>query len=245
MAPAITSPLRVAPSALHDESEPSLQNGDRLNFAAFSRRWQSMPSLKRAELLRGRVYMQAAVSAEFHGGPDNRIQTWLGTYAAHVDGVHAFTNATARCDDLNAPQPDGALCLDSRFGGRTRLDERGFLIGAPELVAEIAASSASYDLFDKLEVYEEFGVEEYVVWLAHEREIRWFRRRDSKLQLQPAGADGISRSEVFAGLWLDAAAMVRGDMRRVLAALHEGLESPEHLSFSEGLRERASDAGAP
>jgi Uma2 family endonuclease len=188
--------------------------------------------------------MQAAVSAEFHGAPDNRIQTWLGTYAAHVEGVHAFTNSTARCDDQNAPQPDGALCLDARCGGRSRLDERGFLLGAPELVAEIAASSASYDLFDKLEVYEEFGVEEYIVWLAHEGEIRWFRRDAGKLQSQPLGADGVFRSEVFSGLWLDAAAMVRGEMRRVLSFLHEGLASPAHVEFAQSLRNRTSNTEA-
>jgi hypothetical protein len=39
------------------------------------------------------------------------------------------------------------------------------------------------------------------------------------------------RSEVFPGLWLDAAALVRGELATVLAIVQQGLGSPEHAAF--------------
>ena len=44
-------------------------------------------------------------------------------------------------------------------------------------------------------------------------------------------AQGIYRSEVFPGLWLDAPALLRGDLAAVLACLQEGTRSPEHAAF--------------
>lgn len=240
MTPVVIEPAARPSRGRRSSPVPHLQNGDRLEFDEFERRWEAMPWLKKAELINGRVYMQGTVSAEFHGGPDNQIQGWLCVYAAHTDGVNAYTNSTARCDDKNAPQPDGALCIASACGGQSRTNEKGVLIGVPELVAEIAASSASYDLHDKLEVYERFGVQEYFVWLAYEEEIRCYRLREGKFQPLTADAQGVVRSEVFPGLWLDVAAMMRDDMRRALAALNEGIASKEHAEFVERLKSTRS-----
>ena len=55
-------------------------------------------------------------------------------------------NATVRLDTLNEPQPDLLLM---RENGQAQLDADGYISGAPEFVAEIAASSASYDLHQK------------------------------------------------------------------------------------------------
>jgi hypothetical protein len=40
------------------------------------------------------------------------------------------------------------------------------------------------------------------------------------------------RSQVFPGLWLDPKALLNGDLKTVLAALREGLASPEHRAFA-------------
>ena len=53
---------------------------------------------------------------------------------------------------------------------------------------------------------------------------------------QPAGAGqrGILLSDligVFPGLWLDAAALIRGDLPQVMLVLQQGLASPEHAAF--------------
>lgn len=121
-----------------------------------------------------------------------------------------------------------------------KLDPKGIIEGAPEWVGEISASTVSIDLHKKLHVYQRNGVREYVVWRVQESAIDWFVLRQSQfVQLQPDAA-GIYRSEVLPGLWLDAPAMVRGDMATVLQKLQEGIDSPEHRAFVAELQQRAA-----
>jgi Uma2 family endonuclease len=61
-------------------------------------------------------------------------------------------NPTVRLDLDNEPQPDAVLLVDASCGGQSRLSDDGYIEGAPELVAEIAASTASIDLRDKFRI---------------------------------------------------------------------------------------------
>ena len=89
----------------------------------------------------------------------------------------------------------------------------------------------SYDLHAKLHVYRRNGVREYIVWRVLEQTIDWFVLRAGQYERLPVEANGLSRSEVFPGLWLDPAALVRGDLATVLAIVQQGLGSPEHATF--------------
>ncbi len=109
------------------------------------------------------------------------------------------------------------------------------MTGAPELVAEIAASSASYDLHDKLNAYRRNGVREYVVWRVWDGAVDWFVLRAGRFEKLSPSSDGIYRSETFPGLWLDAAAVMRGDAARVLQVVQQGLASAEHAEFVQRL----------
>ena len=139
----------------------------------------------------------------------------------------------------NEPQPDAVLFIDPTSGGQARITADDYLEKAPELVAEVAASSASYDLNTKFNVYRRNEVREYIVWRVLDREIDWFVLREGefvRLQLDDAG---LYRSKVFPGLWLDPAALVRGDTQSVQAALQRGLASREHAEFSARLNPEA------
>jgi Uma2 family endonuclease len=138
-----------------------------------------------------------------------------------------------RLDLDNAPQPDCYLRLLPEHGGQARLVE-GYVQGAPELIAEIAASSASYDLHDKLNAYRRNGVREYVVWRVWDRAIDWFVLREGRFDRHPPDDDGVYRSLTFPGLWLDVQAVIAGDMGRVLDVLNQGLASDGHRDFLRG-----------
>lgn len=139
---------------------PPLQNGDQLTAAEFLRRYDAMPDVKKAELINGTVYMASPVRAKQHGIPDSLIQLWLGTYSAHTPGTCVAANSTVRFDADNVPQPDALLMIDP--GGQARIGKDGYIHGAPELVVEIAASSASLDLHGKRDAYRRAGVREYL-----------------------------------------------------------------------------------
>lgn len=222
---------------------PPLENGDHLTAREFLRRYEDMPELKKAELVNGIVYMGSPVRLDQHGEPDSLIQTWLGTYSLATPGVKAATNSTTRLGPDDVPQPDGLLRLLPEYGGQARLDAKGYLLGAPELVAEVSASTASLDLREKLTAYRRAGVREYVVWRTEDAAVDWWGLdEDEYLPLTP-GTDGVYRSRVFPGLWLDTAALLAGDGSRFMAALRQGLDSPEHAAFVAQLAARATASG--
>jgi Putative restriction endonuclease len=78
---------------------------------------------------------------------------------------------------------------------------------------------------------ERSGVKEYIVWRVLDRQIDWFSLRDGQYERMSVDDAGLYKSEVFPGLWLDAAALVRGDIKTVVAALERGLASAEHAGF--------------
>src|SRR5437764_440594 len=82
---------------------------------------------------------QAAVSAEFHGQPHSHLIGWLVAYEAATAGVISADNSTTFLDIDNDPQPDASLRILPTHGGRTKLNDEGYIEGAPELLAEIAA----------------------------------------------------------------------------------------------------------
>ena len=209
---------------------PPLENGDRLNRLEFERRYAAMPNLKNAELIEGVVYVPAALRFRNHAEPHSRIMTWLGFYQVFTSKVIIGDNPTIRLDLDNAPQPDAVLMID---GGQTSISSDDYVEGAPELIVEVAASSAAYDLYDKKRAYRRNGVQEYLVWRVYENEFDWFVLDAGEYIKLEADQDGIIRSRIFPGLWLAVDSLLSGEMQQVLAVLQQGLDSKEHQEFSQ------------
>ena len=227
----MTTPNRQQPSAAPFEEVLPLEPGDRLARDEFERRYDAMPGLKKAELIEGVVYMPSPVRLRRHGQPHFHLVGWLATYTAATPGAMGGDNSTARLDRTNDSQPDAVLLIDPARGGQARISIDDYIEAAPELVAEIAASTASYDLHTKLDVYCRNGVREYVVWRVLDGQIDWFVLRQGQYQRLVPGSDGLLCSEVFPGLWLDPAALLRGDLAGVLAVLQRGIASAAHAAF--------------
>jgi Uma2 family endonuclease len=161
---------------------------------------------------------------------------WLINYEAGTPGVEGSDNSTILLDIDNTPQPDALLFVKPEHGGRVKINEDDYIEGAPDLVVEVAVSSASYDLHDKLNAYRRNEVREYVVYRVLERQVDWFVLREGRFEALASSADGWLRSTIFPGLWLDPDALVRGDLPAVLAVVQQGLNSPEHAEFAARLR---------
>ena len=217
------------------ERTPTLENGDRLSRCEFERRYAALPNVKKAELIEGVVYMPSPVRLTGHAGPHAAIQGVLLVYAAHTPGVSVADNATVRLDLDNEPQPDVLLRIAEHAGGQSRVSEDDYLEGAPELVVEVAASSASIDLHAKRNVYRRSGVQEYVVWRTHEQRIDWFELSDGEYRSLPRDRAGVLESRIFPGLRLAASSLLEGDLAGALAELDKGLQSPEHHRFVDRL----------
>lgn len=209
---------------------PPLENGDRLDQKTFHARYEAMPEETRAELIGGIVYMASPLKPQ-HGRMHARIMHWLQEYADATLGTDALDNTTAILGEESEPQPDAYLIVLPERGGQMRLNSEDYLEGAPELIIEVASSRESIDLHGKKDDYERAGVREYGVIALRQNQVFWFVARDGRFVELAPGADGIIRSEVFPGLWIDPDALLRRDTARIRAVLQQGLETPEHAAF--------------
>jgi Uma2 family endonuclease len=234
----MTPQTRTAPVPQETREEgtelPPLEQSDRLDQATFHARYLAMPPDTRAELIGGVVHMPSPLKKP-HGKMTYRVVAWLADYEAATPGVEGFDNTTAILGEESEPQPDVFLCVAPECGGQTGETRDEYLRGAPELIVEVASSSESIDLHSKRDDYQRAGVKEYVVIALRQGIVYWFILREGRYHELAAGTDGIFRSEVYPGLWLDSAALLRLDGKRVKEVLQQGVATPEHAAFVERL----------
>jgi Uma2 family endonuclease len=218
---------------------PPLENGDHLDQPTFHARYQAMPEDCRAELIGGIVYMPSPQKIP-HSETQLLVVRWLDEYAEATPGIKALLNNTQILGPDSEPEPDACLFIAPDYGGRVYVDEEDYLHGAPELIVEVSSSTESIDLNRKKQDYQKAGVQEYVVLALRLQQVFWFVRSRGKYKEAPLPVDGIFRSRVFPGLWLDAEAMLRCHRQGVLAALKHGLATDEHTAFMAKLKKQAA-----
>ncbi len=218
------------------------ENGDRMSAERFMRRYERLPGLSHVQLVEGVVYMPSPVRYTQHAMPQHMMSMWLGTFALKTPGVESVPEATLRLDGSNVPQPDVVGRITEAAGGGSSVDDDGYLRGRPELLIEIAASSSSIDLHDKREAYRRNGVPEYLVWRPVDEVVDWFVLEEGRYVAMEA-EQGLLKSRVLPGLWLDVAAAGRRDLAAVLQTLERGLDSDEHAAFAARVQAAAGATG--
>lgn len=203
--------------AVRVEASNSLDAGDHLTREEFHRRYLARPDIKKAELIDGVVYMASPVRLDQHAEPHAFVIGWLVFYVSQTHGVRLGDNGTVYLDSKAEVQPD-AFLMRPVLGG-PRVNEDGYVEGSPQLVVEVSASSATYDLHVKKEAFRRNGVAEYIVWRVLDEAIDWFRLQDGAYVLVEPDADGVVESEQFPGLRLHIPSMLSGDLTAVLARL--------------------------
>lgn len=193
-----------------------LESGDRLSRAEFHRRYEASSHIKGAELIDGVVYVPSPARFD-HSGAHGLVSGWLAAYAASRPGIELHIEATVILDVQNEVQPD--VLLRYSEGGTSVPGPDRYIHGPPELIVEVAASSASYDLHSELQAYERNGVAEYVVWQVYDRTIRWLRLVEGRYQDQQRRDDGFIESSRFPGLRLAPDHLLDGDLATAISSL--------------------------
>ena len=207
---------------------PQLREGDRLTASEFMRRWEAMPDLKRAELIGGVVFMPSPLSLP-HSTVHSLIHGLLWYYSDLTPGCQTGIECIWLMGPKDVPQPDLFLRILPEYGGQSGA-EGDYAAGAPELIVEVTGCSVSRDLGVKLDLYRRAGVREYVTVMLYPREIIWRQLvRGRYREIEPDN-DGLLRSVVFPGLWLDSAAVWNPKIS-IRTAVEKGIESPEHAAF--------------
>ncbi len=128
--------------------------------------------------------------------------------------------------------------IDEQAGGQVHIGQK-YLEGAPEFIVEVAASSASFDLRDKMKLYRRHGVREYLVLTVYEQETHWFTL-DADHLYRPLLPDtqGIFHSAVFPGLRFEASSFWKRDWLKLHAVLQAGMATSEYAAFIAQLQEK-------
>lgn len=214
---------------------PPLEQGERMDQKTFHARYSAMPKHVRAELIRGIVHMPSPLLLPHSRGHQD-ANLWLQCYELATPGIEVPNNATVILGSEDEPQPDLCIRIFSELGGQSR-EVDNYIAGAPELLVEIASSSASIDLFEKKIAYANAGALEYIAFAIREPKVYWFVNRNGHFEpLVPK--NGIYRSENLPGLWLDEAALMRRDRNQLLKVLKRGLASKEHKAFVKRLAKK-------
>jgi Uma2 family endonuclease len=210
---------------------PPLEAGQRLDQPTFHERYEAMPPATRAELIGGIVHMPSPLRDD-HGETSFTAAAWLGHYKRFTRGIRGADNVTVILGDCGELQPDCILRIPEALGGPTRINPEGYLTGPPELVVEVARSSRLVDLGSKKQDYRRAGVPEYLVIELDPNRVHWFVLDQGRYAVHPPGPDGIFRSRIFPGLWLDAAALFDDALESLFRTLDRGLATPEHAAFA-------------
>lgn len=219
-----------------------LENGDRLDQKTFHKRYESMAEDVRAELIGGIVYMASPQKLP-HGKTAKLVGRWLIEYEEHTPGTEMLPGVTNILGPESEPEPDDCMIILPACGGQTGVNRKGYLVGPPELIVETAATTESRDLHHKKEDYEKAGVLEYIVVALRSQKVYWFSWHDGEYRPLKLSRDGVFRSRVFPGLWLDPRALLQGDRKQLLAVLRQGLASDAHREFAAMLAARQQRNG--
>jgi Uma2 family endonuclease len=198
-----------------------LESGDRLTRAEFHRRYCARPDIKKAELIKGVVYVAPPVSGR-HGEPYITMGAWARFYTMSTPGIHVTGDTTLILAGANEIQPDLMVFRDPAPPGGAYFRDDFYVEGPPQLIVEIAVSSRAYDLREKFSVYQEAGVAEYIVWRVPDGQIDWFRLEHGRYVRVEPDERGVIESAAFPGLRLSVRAMLANDLAAVLAEMQRG-----------------------
>jgi Uma2 family endonuclease len=194
----------------------------------FHRRYEAYPEDVKFELIGGIVYM-ASPLRRAHGLYHPHFSGVLWHYQLATPGVELLDNTTTILGEESEPQPDLELRVVFDHGGQSRETADDYVQGAPEFLAEISHSTRSIDMHQKRDDYERAGVLEYVVLCVEEQEVYWWHFPSGR-RIKP-DRQGIARSRVFPGLWIDVPALMSRDGKRLIVVLQQGLASRAHAAF--------------
>ena len=139
--------------------------------------------------------------------------------------------------EASAPQPDLALIILPEHGGQSTV-EGEYAAGAPELVVEVSHTTSTRDTGAKLRLYQRSGVLEYLIVRPGKQRIAWRELAEGTYRDIEAGPDGLLRSRVFPGLWLNPTQLWNGDFPGLAATIQQGAATPEHAAFVRKLSRR-------
>jgi Uma2 family endonuclease len=215
-------------------------NGDRMDQTTFHKLYRKADERVRAELIEGVVYLKMPTRLT-RGMIQTNLLFWAKTYTSQIPTLEARSEVTTKMNAVNEPEPDLFIFVRPECGGQVSVDDEDFIVGAPELIIEIANSTMAVDLGDKKRGYEASGVLEYCVVLGLKKVAKWYVRDNGEF-VEKTLSRGVLQSQTFPGLWLDTQALFKGDVPQLMGTLKQGMKSLRFKTFLASERKKISQA---
>ena len=193
-----------------------------------------------ADLVGGVVHLWIRVTVS-HGQMSATLNGGIGLSRVGLTGIHGGVRTTTVLGDDSEVQPDATLRFP--IGGTSAVNDDDYLVGCPELVCDVVDTADAHALTARRADDERYGATEVVMVTVREPRVLWLVGEGDRLTERSPDADGVYRSGVFPGLWLDPAALLAEDMQRLLDVLRQGLATPEHAAFAASLTPSPPAAG--
>ena len=137
---------------------PLLLTGDRMRQPEFHRRYEACADDVRFELIGGTVYMASPLSLP-HSDYDEELGFAFGLYRRATPGIEVLRGVSIILGEFSEPQPDLGLRISPDHGDQSRTtSNKKCVLGAPELLGEIAFSTRAIDMKQKRLDYRSAGV---------------------------------------------------------------------------------------
>ena len=152
---------------------------------------------KRYEVIHGELVMTPAPYT-FHQIVSGNLEYELRTFVKkEKSGKVFYAPVDVLLSENNVLQPDILFISKERSNIITEKN----IAGAPDLIIEIISpSSAYYDLLEKKEIYEKFGVQEYWIVDPKKQRVEIYVNHDNQFELnQRLDSKGTLKSRVLAG----------------------------------------------
>jgi Uma2 family endonuclease len=152
---------------------------------------------KRYELINGELVMTPAPNT-IHQTVTNNLEDSLRSFLRkNKTGKMFHAPYDVVLSKKNVVQPDILYISNERSG----IINENNVVGTPDLIIEILSpGTAYYDLLEKKEIYEQFGVEEY--WIVDPKKLRIdvYQNIEQRFELnQRVESEGIAKSVVIKG----------------------------------------------
>jgi hypothetical protein len=160
---------------------PALVDGQHLDQPTFHERYEAMPPETRAELIGGVVFMTPPHRLSY-GRMGMLVTGWHSWHEMKTAGLDGANHCTIKMDVQCEVEPECSLRMPETLGGKSWIDEEGYLCGAPEMVVEIDDHSRDLDLILKKSEYERVGILQYLFVGLDPEGIHWFTRRGNRFE---------------------------------------------------------------
>ena len=179
--------------------------------------------------------MPSPVRQKYHGRQHSHLIGWLFIYEAGTPGVEIGDNRPFSSIWTMPHSRTDSSSSNLTMGVRSKSTRTDMLRAVPTLSLR-SPRAAPVTIYTTSSMPIDATVFANTSFIVCGNKGLTGRAQGRAIRIAARSIDGLFRSTIFPGLWLDPAALVRGDAATVMAVVQQGVSSLEHAEFAARLQ---------